>query len=139
MATEDVLLRGSFAMPIDVAAPVEPDAGDLGEEPLGESLEGVDVELPESIEEEVAPDLDMEPEEDVDSDYDFLPEDVVRARKLSDRIDYAWSVYGELERQQEMIEWEYAGRLCMMSLAGCLRRLRVFRRSVVWVVRLFVS
>lgn len=107
MATEDALLRGSFAMPIDVAAPVESDAGDLGEGSLGESFEGVDVELPESIEEEVAPDLDMEPDEDVDSDYDFLPEDVVRARRLSDRIDYAWSVYRELERKQERIEWEY--------------------------------
>lgn len=107
MATEDALLRGSFAMPIDVAAPIESDAGDLGEESLGESFEGVDVELPESIEEEVAPDLDMEPEEDVDSGYDFLPEDVVRARRLSDRIDYAWSVYRELERKQERIEWEY--------------------------------
>ena len=107
MATEDVLLRGSFAMPIDVAAPIEFDAGDLGEESLGESFEGVDVELPESIEEEVAPDLDIEPDEDVDSDYDFLPEDVVRARKLSDRIDYAWSVYRELERKQDMVEWEY--------------------------------
>jgi len=107
VATEDALLRGSFAMPIDVAAPVESDAGDLGEGSLGESFEGVDVELPESIEEEVAPDLDMEPDEDVDSDYDFLPEDVVRARRLSDRIDYAWSVYRELERKQERIEWEY--------------------------------
>ena len=128
MATEDVLLRGAFAMPVDVAAPVESDAGDLGEESLGESFEGVDVELPESIEEEVAPDLDMEPDEDVDSDYDFLPEDVVRARKLSDRIDYAWSVYGELERQQEMIESEYAQIPNSEHIVGSTRSLDLSSR-----------
>ena len=128
MATEDVLLRGAFAMPVDVAAPVESDAGDLGEESLGESFEGVDVELPESIEEEVAPDLDMEPEEDVDSDVDFLPEDVVRARKLSDRIDYAWSVYGELERQQEMVEFEYAQIPNSEHIVGSTRSLDLSSR-----------
>lgn len=128
MATEDVLLRGAFAMPVDVAAPVESDAGDLGEESLGESFEGVDVELPESIEEEVAPDLDMEPEEDVDSDVDFLPEDVVRARKLSDRIDYAWSVYGELERQQEMVEFEYGQIPNSEHIVGSTRSLDLSSR-----------
>jgi hypothetical protein len=97
-------------MPREVAAPIQFSVADIGEESLGEPVEGIDVELPGLVEEEVGPELGIEPEGDVDAGYDFLPEDVVRARRLSDRIERAWLEYGGFERAQESVEAEF-GRL----------------------------